>query len=183
MQYSKEYTVRYNTSLSPTRGGGSSPSGSIPHPSPLITRARTCYRTGFQLRRGLSTSLSTIRDCPSHRTGSFLLVHTSAMYRTVCSFSGFLMMYLPTSRPYYNMKSFWPARTWHWSHLAFGSEFPALALYPPVHTHTVRDFIPIFNNRTVLLFLFFAYRTGFKNLKNKNSQQRTNLIHSRKKFY
>ena len=38
----KEYTVRYNTSLSPTRGGGSSPSGSIPRPSPLVTRARMC---------------------------------------------------------------------------------------------------------------------------------------------
>ena len=38
----KEYTVWYNTSLSPTRGGGSSPSGSIPRPSPLVTRARMC---------------------------------------------------------------------------------------------------------------------------------------------
>ena len=41
----KEYTVRYNTSLSPTRGGGSSPSGSIPRPSPLVTRARMCYHS------------------------------------------------------------------------------------------------------------------------------------------
>ena len=38
----KEYTVRYNTSLSPTRGGGSSPSGSIPRPSPLVKRACMC---------------------------------------------------------------------------------------------------------------------------------------------
>ena len=45
IQYSKEYTVRYNTALSPTSGGGSSPSGSIPRPSPLVTRARTCYHS------------------------------------------------------------------------------------------------------------------------------------------
>ena len=33
------------------------------------------------------------------------------------------------------------------------------------------------------LFLFFAYRTGCKNLKNQNSPQGTNLTHARKKFY
>ena len=67
--------------------------------------------------------------------------------------------------------------------LCFSSDFPALALSPPVHTHTVRDFQPILWNRTVFLFLFFAYRTGCKNLKNQKSPQRTNLIPSRKKFY
>ena len=32
-------------------------------------------------------------------------VRVSKSHRTVCSFSGFLMMYLPTSRPYYKTKS------------------------------------------------------------------------------
>ena len=67
--------------------------------------------------------------------------------------------------------------------LCFSSDFPALALSPPVHTHTVRDFQPILWNRTVFLFQFFAYRTGCKNLKNQKSPQRKNLIPSRKKFY
>ena len=40
-----EYTGRYNMSLSPTRGGGFSPSGSIPRPSHLVTGARTCYHS------------------------------------------------------------------------------------------------------------------------------------------
>ena len=44
--------------------------------------------------------------------------------------------------------------------LCFSSDFPALALSPPVQTHTVRDFQPNFYNRTVFLFLFFSYRTG-----------------------
>ena len=44
--------------------------------------------------------------------------------------------------------------------LCFSSDFPALALSPPVQTHTVRDFQPNFYHRTVFLFLFFSYRTG-----------------------
>jgi hypothetical protein len=113
MQYSKEYTVRYNTSLSPTRGGVPSRlarSHALLHWSRVLACATTVspfptcpshdvhvnfrvsksfesrtvvrkYCTGlvleipYRLCDVLSTSLSTVRDCPSHRTGSFLLVH------------------------------------------------------------------------------------------------------------
>ena len=141
----------------------------------VIHIAENCTRMFFPPYGNISLGpfrttllLSTVRVCNEHRT--------------VCSFSGFLMMYLPTSRPYYKTKLSWPASTWHWSHLAFRRSSPQWLLIHQ-YTHTARDFHPKFYNRTVLLFLFFAYRTGCKNLKNQISPQGTNLRHSRKKFY
>ena len=62
---------RYNISVYTVRALPTSPS-SVDYTC-TVRDLYWKYRTGFQLRRG--TSLSTVRDCPSHRTGSFLSVH------------------------------------------------------------------------------------------------------------
>ena len=134
------------------------------------------YRTGLSFE---PYGITFIR--PLRTTLHLAPVRDINLHRTVCSFSGFLIMFLSISRPYYNTKSSWPSSTWHWSLFAFRRTSPHW-LFPHQYTHTVRDFQPILWNRTVFLFLFFAYRTGCKNLKNQKSPQRTNLIPSRKKF-
>ena len=58
------------------------------------------YRTGLSFE---PYGITFIR--PLRTTLDLSTVRDSNLHRTVCSFSGFLMMFLSTSRPYYNTKS------------------------------------------------------------------------------
>ena len=111
------------------------------------------YRTGFYFRRRFPTSLKTVRVCFSHRTGPFLLVvsnDTSEKYRSGLQLTPYGMY---VSRLSHHFLGNFSAVSQHeivmtfeyetLVTLCFSSDFPALALSPPVHTHTVRDFQPI----------------------------------------
>ena len=113
------------------------------------------YRTGLSFEpygitfiRPLRTTLHLppVRDINLHRTvcSFFRLRH-----HVVVNFSAVLQHEIVLTFKYVTLVT-----------LCFSSDFPALALSPPVQTHTVRDFQPNFYHRTVFLFLFFSYRTG-----------------------
>jgi len=88
------------------------------------------YRTGLSLE---PYGITFIR--PLRTTLHLSPVRDINLHRTVCSFSGFLFMFLSIPRPYYNTKSSWPSSTWHWSLFAFRRTSPHW-LFPHQYRHT-----------------------------------------------
>ena len=94
----------------------------------------------------------TVRVCFSHRTGPFLLVvsnDTSEKYRSGLQQTPYGMYVSRLSHHFLgNFSAVFQHEivlTFEYETLVtlcFSSDFPALALSPPVHTHTVRDFQP-----------------------------------------
>ena len=88
------------------------------------------YRTGLSFE---PYGITFIR--PLRTTLPLAPVRDINLHRTVCSFSGFLIMFLSISRPYYNTKSSWPSSTWHWSLFAF-RRTSLHWLFPHQYRHT-----------------------------------------------
>ena len=131
------------------------------------------YRTVFQLGHGKFTSLHTVRDSHSNRTGSLSFVHFEQHYTYItygisiytvryvlfpassscsCQFLGHITT---RNRPDLQVRD-----TGH-SLLFVGLLGCPHWLFPHQYRHTPYGIsTQIFYHRTVFLFLFFSYRTG-----------------------
>ena len=167
--------------------------GYVPYGSSLTT-VRHFYsksRTVFQLRRGLSTLLNTVRDCSSHRTGSFPFVHFKRH-----------LSYVPYGFPIHTIRYvLFPAFSWctcqllgrittrnhpdlqvcDTGHSLLFVGVPRTGSFPTSkHTHRT-GFPPRFLQPSCFLHTVRAAKT--LKTKNLHKEQTSFLSRSRKKFY